>query len=75
MLCKEREREREIGVWLFLHAYNMQGCMIHINHYMHCTCNCSFCAELREEDSADKPNEYIETCIGRSEPLAKVSDN
>ena len=43
-------------------------------------CNClhlSLCdnclAELREEDNADRPNEYIETCIGRSAPLAKVS--
>ena len=35
--------------------------------YDHCL------AELREEDNADRPNEYIETCIGRSAPLAKVS--
>ena len=34
-----------------------------------------YLAELREEDNADRPNEYIETCIGRSVPLAKVSGN
>ena len=31
-----------------------------------------FCAVLREEDYPDKPNEYIENCIGMSEPVAKV---
>ena len=31
-------------------------------------------AELREEDSADKPNDYIEQCLGRSEPVTKVSE-
>ena len=31
-----------------------------------------FCAVLREEDYPDKPNEYIESCIGMSEPVAKV---
>ena len=30
------------------------------------------CPELREEDNADKPNDYVEQCIGRSEPVAKV---
>ena len=44
---------------------------IHVDVSLHI---CSIYAELREEDNADKPNEYIETCIGRSEPLAKVSD-
>ena len=29
-------------------------------------------AVLREEDYPDKPNEYIESCIGMSEPVAKV---
>ena len=29
--------------------------------------------ELREEDSPDKANEYIEKCIGTSEPIVKVS--
>ncbi len=28
--------------------------------------------ELREEDSPDKANEYIEKCIGTTEPLVKV---
>ena len=37
--------------------------------YDHCL------VELREEDNADRPNEYIETCIGRSAPLAKVSES
>lgn len=29
-------------------------------------------AELREEDSPDKANEYIETAMGKSEPIVKV---
>ena len=43
---------------------------LRINYYY-----CLSCAELREEDNADKPNEYVETCIGRSEPVAKVGES
>ena len=32
------------------------------------------CAELREEDSPDKANDYIEMAIGRTEPIVKVSE-
>ena len=35
-------------------------------------CFVFFCAVLREEDYPDKPNEFIESCIGMSEPVAKV---
>ena len=35
-------------------------------------CGFFFVAVLREEDYPDKPNEYIESCIGMSEPVAKV---
>ena len=90
-LCGERERGRERGRGrkvepcppmhaFFIHVYyvcetmrepepskSIMTCLLYIIIIA--------CAELREEDNADKANDYIETCIGKSEPLAKVSDN
>ena len=33
------------------------------------------CTALREEEATDKPNEYIESNMGMSQPVEKVNDH
>ena len=47
-------------------------CAIAVAHSPHMYTHTHTHTELREEDLADKAPVYIENCIGRSEPLAKV---